>query len=153
MCFQSARLRFNWWLQIDGLSYPMWEDHKVLYGYSGENCKKNVTEKNVKHLAFSQMIVTEAASLFPISYLFGFFFLSHFLRWPCVSVLQRFPHSWRLMQCLGSHCTAAFLALWPWLGAVISACQSGPPWSSAHESARGQLLCVSDLWALLQEGF
>lgn len=36
MCFQSTGLGFRWWLQIDGPSYPMWEDRKVLYGYNGE---------------------------------------------------------------------------------------------------------------------
>lgn len=35
MCFLSTGLAFSWWLQINGPSYPMWEDHKVLYGYMG----------------------------------------------------------------------------------------------------------------------
>lgn len=35
MCFWSTVLGFSWWLQIDGPSYPMWEDRKVLYGYKG----------------------------------------------------------------------------------------------------------------------
>ncbi len=37
--------------------------------------------------------------------------------------------------------------------AVINACQSGTEWPSARESARGQLLCIFDLWALQQEDF
>lgn len=70
----------------------------------------------------------------------------------CGFCATKFPHSWRLMQCLAPRCTPDFLTLWPSLLSLHSACQSGPEWPGAHESTRGQLLCISDLWALQQEG-
>lgn len=94
----------------------------------------------MRSLHFSTLVI----SLF-------FHFLCPCMRAPLVT---EFPHSWRLMQRLAPHCTPDIshpvaLAVEP-SSRPVNQVQSDP---GAHESARGQLLCMSDLWALQQEGF
>lgn len=119
MCFQSTGLGFSWWLQIDDLSFPTWED-QVLYNHKREN----------EHLACSYRQNHGASTTDPIPQYYPFFFFM-FSVCPvvlCFMVLTQLEDN-AVLGCL-------FLTLWPLAAALSSLSVSQSQSDLVHMSPR-----------------